>query len=85
MDAQAMCADKGNWFGTVLQVLREAAEAAVLLTHPSETAADAAAVLAAAIAWCMRCGIALCCCTTAGGPATTKGQQAVLPPAPLFC
>jgi ADP-ribosylglycohydrolase len=39
----------------VLQELRRAAEAAVLLTHPSDTAADAAAVLAAAIAWCLRC------------------------------
>jgi ADP-ribosylglycohydrolase len=39
---------------TGVQVLREAAEAAVLLTHPTDTAADAAAVLAAAIAWCMR-------------------------------
>lgn len=38
----------------VLQELRKGAEAAVLLTHPSDTVADAAAVLAAAIAWCMR-------------------------------
>lgn len=39
----------------LMQELRRAAEAAVLLTHPSDTAADAAAVLAAAIAWCLRC------------------------------
>lgn len=37
-----------------LQDLRQAAEAAVLLTHPSDSVADAAAVLAAAIAWCCR-------------------------------
>lgn len=37
-----------------LQELRQAAEAAVLLTHPSDAVADAAAVLAAAIAWCLR-------------------------------
>lgn len=37
-----------------LQELRQAAEAAVLLTHPSDAVADAAAVLAAAIAWCSR-------------------------------
>ena len=36
------------------QVLRQASDAAVLLTHPSETAADAAAIIAAAVAWCMR-------------------------------
>jgi hypothetical protein len=39
---------------SALQILQQAAEAAVLLTHPVDTVADAAGVLAAAVAWCMR-------------------------------